>query len=492
MPWSRTHTARHLPVTIHWRHWVVLLALVAAFVGSAWSQNEGKQLTVYTARTGYSLPVVDRDGREYVGLGELLEPLGEVSAKVDQKHWKLRFGQTPEVQFPLDKSRVKIGRQEVDLGGPLLVENGRGMVPLQALPAILTLLLPGRSVEFRLVSRRIFLDKAELGFTAELKGSGGGQQLVIGFTAPVNPFVASEPGKTRLVFRREPLRGGKPSETTTFGNKAITSVAYSEANGAAELTVTAGVPLLASFSSDRKTITLAAVAPSAAAQAPAPAAPPTAPSETAAATPAARPAAAAPKFLVMIDAAHGGEDRGAAITDKLAEKDFTMALARRLQKAFEGVGISVRLLRDGDNNLSLDQRAVLANAASPSLVVVLHASGTGSGVRLYTSRLAPEARKSAFVRWETAQAGFVSVSHDMAVAISTELLKHDLAATAMRISVSPMNSIAAPSVAIEIGPSVAEKMDSISSPQYEQAVCTAIATAVAANRSRLPHNEASR
>jgi N-acetylmuramoyl-L-alanine amidase len=498
MPWNEALTKRLRPAPQRLRRWLAVLALLAGAAGVAFPQSDSKQITTYTAQTGYSLPVVAHNGVDYVGLVGLLEPLGEVSAKEDRKHWILHFAHAPELQFPFDRPRVKLGRQEVDLGGPVLVENGRGMVPLQSLPALLGFLLPQRPVEFRYASRRLFLDKAEVHYAAELKTAGGAQQLMLSFTAPVNPFVASEPGRTRLVFRREPLRAARPTESLALNGKVIASVAYSEGNGTAELTVMTSAPLIASISGDRKAITLTP-----AAQTTAPAASPSPASAAAAAAgtsataaktsePAAKPSPPAPKFLVMIDAAHGGDDRGAAITDRLAERDFAMGFARRLQKSLENLGVAVRLLRDGDGALSLDQRAVQANAANPSLVILLHASGTISGVRVYSSRLTPETHKSGFVRWETAQAGFVNQSREVAAAISTELLKHDVAASALRVNVSPMNWIAAPAIAIEIGPAAAEKADSLGAAHYQQTLSGAIAAAVAANRGRLPHGEAAR
>ncbi len=42
-----------------------------------------KRLSVYSVAANYSLSLVQHEGREYVGLLEVLEPLGKVSAKSD-------------------------------------------------------------------------------------------------------------------------------------------------------------------------------------------------------------------------------------------------------------------------------------------------------------------------------------------------------------------------------------------------------------------------
>src|SRR6266853_864600 len=51
----------------------------------------GKHLSVYSVAANYSLPLVQREGRDYVGLLEVLEPLGKVSAKSDSRGWRLRY-----------------------------------------------------------------------------------------------------------------------------------------------------------------------------------------------------------------------------------------------------------------------------------------------------------------------------------------------------------------------------------------------------------------
>src|ERR1039458_4269814 len=50
-----------------------------------------KHLSVYSSAANYSLPIVQRQGREYVGLLELLDPLGTVSAKSDPPRWRLHY-----------------------------------------------------------------------------------------------------------------------------------------------------------------------------------------------------------------------------------------------------------------------------------------------------------------------------------------------------------------------------------------------------------------
>src|SRR5580658_3102944 len=65
---------------------VVLAVLLAS------SAAPEKHLSVYSTAANYSLPIVQRQGREYVGLLELLDPLGTVSTpKSAPPHWRLHY-----------------------------------------------------------------------------------------------------------------------------------------------------------------------------------------------------------------------------------------------------------------------------------------------------------------------------------------------------------------------------------------------------------------
>ncbi len=59
---------------------LALLLAVVTLLPAAPSADE-KQLSVYSPVATYTLPVLERSGHEYVGLLELLEPLGRVSSE---------------------------------------------------------------------------------------------------------------------------------------------------------------------------------------------------------------------------------------------------------------------------------------------------------------------------------------------------------------------------------------------------------------------------
>ena len=197
-------------------------------------------------------------------------------------------------------------------------------------------------------------------------------------------------------------------------------------------------------------------------------------------------------FLVVIDAAHGGGDASFPIGDKLAEKDVTLGFARRLSRELEGRGIAVRMLRNYDAAISDDQRAVMANAAEPSLYISIHACSSGSGVHTFTAQVAPAASGSAFLPWNTAQAGYVRTSRSIAEAITTELLKRDIPAIALRAAVPPLNSIAAPAVALELAPPSGQPANQVNAEAYQQGIAAAVSVVIASKRFALPRAGAAR
>ena len=192
--------------------------------------------------------------------------------------------------------------------------------------------------------------------------------------------------------------------------------------------------------------------------------------------------------MVLLDAGHGGEERGAALSEHLAEKDVTLALARRLRTELQNRGVSSFLLRDSDSTISPDQRAIAANGVHASLYIALHAGTLGRGVRIYTSVLAPQppSAASSFVPWETAQAGYVVSSRKLAAAILDQFNRQnaDVPAELLPAPVRPLNNISSPALAIEVPPqhSVAETLGDAT---YQQSLATALAAAIAGVKPQL-------
>jgi len=479
----------------------ILLCLAVLIVSAA---GPDKHLAVFSTAANYSLPIVQRQGQDYVGLLELLDPLGTVSAKSDPPRWRLHYNSVLG-EFFVGKSRARVQGRDADLSGKFLMESGRGLVPLASLNSLLPRFLGGPATLHE-ESNRLFIGNIATHFTASISADDP-SRLTFHFTAPVNPSVASEPGKLRLTFRREPLTG-PASPMLTFGSKIIPSADYSENNGAAEIEVTTSIPLIASFSPDGRTITLGPPK-----SVPVKSQPATNPPNSVAANGTGAPGASAPapntpapvpaqsnaqssstnlqpstprRYFAIVDASHGGNDRGEALSPTLAEKDITVAFARRLRQELESRGITTLVLRDSDANLSLDDRAYFANTTHAAVYIALHAASNGHGVRVYTALLpySSDDDRGPFRSWTTAQSSSTSLSQVAAGSVATELRKVQITVRTLTAPLRPLNNVTTAAIAVEVAPP-ASSLSPLTAPDYQQLIAGAVANGIADIRAQL-------
>ena len=458
---------------------VVAILLASALL--VYSAPEEKRITIYSNAANYSLPVLERNGDEYVGLLEVFEPLGPVSARANGPHWKFRYYEV-ESEFVAGKTRARIRNSDYDLPSNFLLENGRGLVPLSCLGTLMPRILGG-PVTFNQNSRRLFVGNVAVHFTAQVSKTTP-PKLVMNFTAPVNPTIATSPGELRMAFNHEPIVA-PGSQALTFDSKIIPSASFQENNGAADVVVAATVPLMASFTNNGRTIIIEpvpqAVAPT---QAPTPVPRP----PTNAGTPAAASGTTTPgtrHYFAVIDPSHGGDERGASLTDQLAEKDVTLALARRLRQELETRGLATLLLRDSDATLSLDQRASLTNSAHPAIYICLHAASQGKGIRVYTALVPAEVEnRGPFLSWDAAQAAFQLTSRSAEVNLVKDLQDKQIPARALIAALRPLNNISTTAIAVEVAPP-SDDVTQLNSPAYQQLIASAVAAGVASFHDRL-------
>jgi N-acetylmuramoyl-L-alanine amidase len=85
---------------------------------------------------------------------------------------------------------------------------------------------------------------------------------------------------------------------------------------------------------------------------------------------------------VVIDAGHGGYDRGGIPDQRVAEKEMTLDVAQRLKKALAASGYRVVMTRDSDVFVPLGARVAIANSYSNAIFVSIHfnsAKRSGAG-----------------------------------------------------------------------------------------------------------------
>lgn len=194
-----------------------------------------------------------------------------------------------------------------------------------------------------------------------------------------------------------------------------------------------------------------------------------------------------PPFVVVLDAAHGGDDPGARIalpnSPPELEKADTLALSVHLRSLLNARGIAVVTTRESDTDVDLNHRAEIANRAAAQACLSLHAAQTGSGLHLYVSSLAPTA-PARFLPWKTAQSAYVARSLALAGVLNSALTHAGLTVTLGRTDVPPVDSMTCPAVAIEVAPQSADSdSPTPGDPAYQAQIAQALAAALVEWRS---------
>ena len=90
---------------------------------------------------------------------------------------------------------------------------------------------------------------------------------------------------------------------------------------------------------------------------------------------------------VVIDAGHGGYDRGGIPGQRVAEKEMTLDVAQRLKKVLSASGYRVVMTRDSDVFVPLGTRVAIANSYSNAIFVSVHFNSAkrsgASGIETY-------------------------------------------------------------------------------------------------------------
>jgi len=91
--------------------------------------------------------------------------------------------------------------------------------------------------------------------------------------------------------------------------------------------------------------------------------------------------------VVVIDAGHGGFDRGGIPGQRVAEKTMTLDVALRLQKILQDAGYRVVMTRESDVFVPLGTRVAIANSYPNGILVCIHFNAArrsgASGIETY-------------------------------------------------------------------------------------------------------------
>jgi N-acetylmuramoyl-L-alanine amidase len=200
--------------------------------------------------------------------------------------------------------------------------------------------------------------------------------------------------------------------------------------------------------------------------------------------------------VIFIDPGHGGDDAGAHLSDGVLEKDVTLALANKLRGLLTARGFKVVMTRSSSaDNASTEERIALEQRSNPSACLLLHAADGGHGVHLYTSSLAVDLssatprgeRDRAILPWDTVQVSLLPDSIDLAGNLAAALNGAEIPLVTGHASVSPIDSLSCPAVAIELAPYTPDQGTLLqpSDAGYQTNVAKALASALTIRREHL-------
>jgi N-acetylmuramoyl-L-alanine amidase len=84
------------------------------------------------------------------------------------------------------------------------------------------------------------------------------------------------------------------------------------------------------------------------------------------------------KLKIAVDAGHGGDNAGASgITSKILEKNYTLLIAKELQKALKKEKATVFMTREKDTSLSMIERTQMLRELDPDFLISIHLNSSG-------------------------------------------------------------------------------------------------------------------
>ncbi len=111
---------------------LLLLLLAAGFAA------EPRRIAVYTPQTNYQVDILVRDGVDYVGLTDLLEPLGRLESRIDGKrtHPRISMAEPPSSRMASGSIAAR-STTNLKLPSNFLLVDGRGYIPVASMSQML-------------------------------------------------------------------------------------------------------------------------------------------------------------------------------------------------------------------------------------------------------------------------------------------------------------------------------------------------------------------
>lgn len=172
---------------------------------------------------------------------------------------------------------------------------------------------------------------------------------------------------------------------------------------------------------------------------------------------------AARKYVIVIDAGHGGKDPGCIGKGGTREKDIVLSVAKKIKSKLDVNGFKTYLTRSDDRYLKLAERASIAEKRKADLFISLHANANPSrkmkGFSIYTlSEKASDEEAKKLAEAENAAdkigvEGFTEFEENIRIALSS-LQQHAVAEMSEEYATGCAKSFKKSSIEQQPGPDV--------------------------------------
>ena len=169
------------------------------------------------------------------------------------------------------------------------------------------------------------------------------------------------------------------------------------------------------------------------------------------------------KYVIVVDAGHGGKDPGCIGKGGTREKDVVLSVARKLKNKLDANGFKTYLTRNDDRYLKLAERASIAEKRKADLFISLHANANPSrsvkGFSIYTlSEKASDEEAKKLAEAENAAdkigvEGFTQFEENIRIALSS-LQQHAVAEMSEEYANGCAKSMKRASITQQPGPDV--------------------------------------
>jgi N-acetylmuramoyl-L-alanine amidase len=464
------------------------------------SGTASSNFVVYDKQVKKFLPKISIENRSYLPLIDFLQILDlPYSESASSGFITIGAGKNT-IRLTRDRSVAQVNQAAVGLSAPVIFASDRWLVAPDFVPRVLNRVL-AEKVVVSASGDRFLLGSGSFN-RIEVKGlaAAEGSTIVIQMSAPAEVEIRKEDSKMVLNFGNTATDPSK--EDHQYRDEMVKSIYFDDSSSAdlliIELTDRAlqvKVTHLASQNAYLLELTRPLVASGPDHQ------PNSLPSTVIRSSQGQRE-----WRHITIDAGHGGEDKGAFIKENLFEKDVALSIARKLRWAVQArLGVETALTRDGDQTLSLEQRAVAANTAQSDVFLSIHIGNRShsaeSSSRLYVAKLSSEKNDPSepvkasgwghtiqFLPWDQAQAkalnGSVRLAETLQAEINRRLPRESTSPAVHHASLKLLSSLVMPAVLVEIGnASQPESREMISDTHFQDSMVAMVLSALERFRS---------